>query len=98
MIPNVIHWEFSNFENTENFIEKTRRNEYFNQLWGVWKSDETLFGVFDIASAIVGNTWRNSMQNFTKFYDFQTSSYVIISIVFSSRIINKIKKGRKLWW
>ena len=41
----------------------------FNQLQSVLISDETLFLVFDIASHSVNNSWRNSKQKFTKFYD-----------------------------
>ena len=32
-------------------------------------SDETLFQVFDIASQCINNSWRNSKQKFTEFYD-----------------------------
>ena len=39
---------------------------FFNQLRGVWKHEETLF---DIASQTINNSWRNSKQKFTKFYD-----------------------------
>ena len=42
---------------------------FFNQLRGVWKSEETLFRVFDIASQTIDNSWRNSKQKVTKFYD-----------------------------
>ena len=42
---------------------------FFNQLRGVWKLEETLFRVFDIASQTIENSWRNSKQKFTKFYD-----------------------------
>ena len=41
----------------------------FNQLQSVLISDETLFLLFDIASHNVNNSWRNSKQKFTKFYD-----------------------------
>ena len=35
-----------------------------------WRaSDETLFRVFNIASQIINNSWKNSKQKFTKFYD-----------------------------
>ena len=40
-----------------------------NQLRSVWISDETLFPVFDIASQSINNSWRNSKQEFTEFYD-----------------------------
>ena len=53
--------------------EVGRKNEaqlrYFNQLRGVWKYEEILFRVFDIASQAIDNSWRNSKQKFTKFYD-----------------------------
>ena len=42
---------------------------FFNQLQSVWISDETLFRVFDIASQSINNSWRNSKQEFTEFYD-----------------------------
>ena len=42
---------------------------FFNQLQGVWVSDETPFRKFDIASQTINNSWRNSKQKFTKFYD-----------------------------
>ena len=35
---------------------------FFNQLRGVWKWEETLFRVFDIASQTIDNSWRNSKQ------------------------------------
>ena len=53
--------------------EVGRKNEakpsFFNQLRGVWKWEETLFRVFDVASQTIDNSWRNSKQKFTKFYD-----------------------------
>ena len=42
---------------------------FFNQLQGVWISDETPFRMFDIASQTINNSWRKSKQKFTKFYD-----------------------------
>jgi len=51
-------------------VVKTRRSRvFFNQLRSVWISDETLFRVFDIASQSINNSWRNSKQEFTEFYD-----------------------------
>ena len=58
--------------------------EFFNQLQSVSISDETLFGVFDIASQSIDNSWRNSKQKFTEFYDIKTFFTVVISFVFSS--------------
>ena len=51
-------------------VEKTRCSlVFFNQLQGVWISDETPFRMFDIASQTIDNSWRKSKQKFTKFYD-----------------------------
>ena len=52
-------------------VEKTRRSRvfFFNQLQGVWISDETSFRMFDVASQTINNSWRKSKQKFTKFYD-----------------------------
>ena len=65
------------YPNTHKWVEKTWHGwVFFNQLWGVRKSYETLFWVpvFDIASQSIlklinNNSWRNSKQKFTKFYD-----------------------------
>ena len=55
------HWEV---------VEKMRCSRvFFNQLQGVWISDETPFQMFDIASQTINNSWRKSKQKFTKFYD-----------------------------
>ena len=48
------------------------RRVFFNQLRGVWKSDEILFRVFTIASQTnykCNNSWRDSKQNVIKFCD-----------------------------
>ena len=58
--------------------------EFFNQLQSVSISDETLFGVFDIASQSIDNSWRNSKQKFTEFYDIKTFFTVVISFALSS--------------
>ena len=61
---------FIRYPHTEKTVEKTRRSRgFFNQLRSVWISDETLFRVFDIASQSINNSWRNSKQEFTEFYD-----------------------------
>ena len=55
------HWEV---------VEKMRHSQvFFNQLQGVWISDETPFRMFDIASQTINNSWRKSKQKFTRFYD-----------------------------
>ena len=64
VIYQKIKKSFIRFPNTEKRFEKTR-----NQLRGVWKSDETLFRVFDRVSQTINNSWRNSTQELTKFYD-----------------------------
>ena len=61
---------FIRYLHTEKTVKKTRRSRgFFNQLRSVWISDETLFRVFDIASQSINNSWRNSKQEFTEFYD-----------------------------
>ena len=63
------------FLNTEKSVEKQEAQPmFFNQLRGVWKWHETLFGVFDKASQTISNSRRNSKQKFTNF--------VIIKITF----------------
>ena len=48
---------------------KTRRSWVFEDLlWGVWISEETLSGVFDLASQMNNDSWRNSKTKFAKFY------------------------------
>ena len=42
---------------------------FFNQLQSVWISDKAPFRKFDKASQTINNSWRNSKQKFTKFYD-----------------------------
>ena len=39
------------------------------QLWSILICDKTPFWVFDIAFQIMNDSWRNSMQKFTEFYD-----------------------------
>ena len=48
---------------------KTRRSRvFFKRLRGVWISDETHFRVFDMASQMINNSWRNSRLKLAKFY------------------------------
>ena len=42
--------------------------EFFKRLRGVWISDETHFRVFDIASQMINNSWKNSRLKLAKFY------------------------------
>ena len=48
-----------------------RKNEaqssFSNQLQGIWKSEETIVRVLDIASQTIHNSWRNSKQKLTIF-------------------------------
>ena len=46
---------FIRFPNTEKWFEKIRHS-----IRGVWKSEEKLFCMFDIAYQIINNSWRNS--------------------------------------
>ena len=41
---------------------------FFKRLRGVWISDETHFRVFDIASQMINNFWRNSRLKLANFY------------------------------
>ena len=50
---------------------------FFNQLLGIWKSNETLFRVFDIASRTIFNSCRNSKQK------FNFTSYTVVIPLFS---------------
>ena len=61
----------SDFQTPRSRLEKRGAAEFFltMQLQGVWKKEETLCRVFDIASQTIDNSWRNSKQKFTKFYD-----------------------------
>ena len=69
VVPNkcIKHEEecFIRFPNTEKWVGETRPN-FLSQLRDVWKSDETLFRVFDMASQAIDNPWRDSKQKFTK--------------------------------
>ena len=42
---------------------------FSKRLRGVWISDETHFRVFDMASQMINNSWRNSRLKLAKFYD-----------------------------
>ena len=42
--------------------------DFFKRLRGVWISDETHFRVFDMASQMINNSWRNSRLELAKFY------------------------------
>ena len=57
---------FIRYRNTE---KRVMKNQGAAQLRSVWISDETLFRVFDMAPQSIHNSWRNSKQNFTEFYD-----------------------------
>ena len=45
---------------------QTLRSRFKNR--GVWISDETHFPVFDMASQMINNSWRNSKLKLGKFY------------------------------
>ena len=50
-------------------LEKRRAASLLSQVQDKLKSDEILFREFGIASQTINNSWRNSKQKFTKFYD-----------------------------
>ena len=52
-------------------VKKRRIASLLKQVQGELKSDETLFREFGIAFQTINNSWRNSKQKFTKFYDNQ---------------------------
>ena len=49
-------------------MQKKVQPSFFKQLRGVWISDETHFRVFDMASQMINNSWRNSRLKLAKFY------------------------------
>ena len=60
----------SDIQTLRSRFNKTRRSRvFFKRLRGVWISDETHFRVFDMASQMISNYWRNSRLKFAKFYD-----------------------------
>ena len=80
------HWE----EGWKNEVSLS----IFNQLWSVWKYDETLCQVFDSllkAVIILGEIQGKSSSNFM-IIRIQTSFTVVISLVLSSWIINEFEK------
>ena len=67
----------------------------------MWISEETLSGVFDLASQMNNDSWRNSKTKFAKFYGNLIVSklpvVVVIFFVYSLRIINEFEKIVFLW-
>ena len=51
-------------------IQTLRRRlpRFFKRLRGVWISDETHFRVFDMASQMFNNSWRNTRLKLAKLY------------------------------
>ena len=49
-------------------VRSRRSRVFFKRLRGVWISYETRFRVFDMASQMINNSWRNSRLKLTKFY------------------------------
>ena len=45
-------------------IKNEAQPSFLKRLRGVWISDETHFRVFDMASQMINNSWRNLRQNF----------------------------------
>ena len=57
---------FIRYPNTEKKVDYA---EFFlKRLRGIWISDETRFRVFDMASQMINNSWRNSRLKLAKFY------------------------------
>ena len=49
-------------------IQTLRSRLFLKELRDVWISDETYFRVFDMASQMFNNFWRNSRLKLAKFY------------------------------
>ena len=69
----VITWNTrsvsSDIQTLRSELKNEEHCEFFNKPQSVLISDETFFGVFDIASGSIYNSWRNSKQKFTEYYD-----------------------------
>ena len=58
----------SDIQTLRSRLKKQGAAEFFKRLRGVWISDETHFRVFDMASQMINNSWRNSRLKSAKFY------------------------------
>ena len=57
---------------------------FFKRLRGVWMSDETHFRLFDMASQMINNSWRNSRLKLAKFYgNYEHISKTTVTVVLS---------------
>ena len=68
---------------------------FFSQLRSVWIYDKTLFRVLDIASQSINNSWRNSKQKFTEFYDNKNIISVFISLVCHHELLMNLSFGER---
>ena len=69
--------------------------KYFCELWGVWKSNETLAQVFDISSQLKLKLWRKRRYKILKiiFMVIKNTVTVLIFFVLNWWIINEFKKA-----
>ena len=59
----------SDIQTPRSRLKKRGTAEFFlKRLRGVWISDKTDFRVFDMASQMIKNSWRNSRLKLAKFY------------------------------
>ena len=59
----------SDIQTPRSRLKKRGAAEFFyKRLRGVWISDETRFRVFDMASQVINNSWRNSRLKLAKSY------------------------------
>ena len=67
---------------------------FFNKFRIVWKMDEALFQMFDVASQIIINSWRNSKQMLTKVVRSGTCEVMSCTVVNSKPIFGSTFKGK----
>ena len=58
----------SDIQTLRSRLKNEAQPSFFKRLRGVWISDETHFRVFDMASQMINNSWRNSRLKLAKFY------------------------------
>ena len=68
-ISNMRRCVSSDFQTLRSRLKKRGAADFFfKRLRGVWISDETHSRVFDMASQMINNSWRNSRLELAKFY------------------------------
>ena len=67
-ISNARRCVSSDVQTLRSRLKKRGFFSFFKQLRSVWISDEAHFHVFDMASQMSNNSWRNSRLKLAKFY------------------------------